>query len=113
MAEPTPRVAPDRHVPPASSTDWAEQAADQVVRVVDAVRDKTTGPVLTAARAVVYGLIGLFGAIVALVLLVIVLVRIIDVYLPGEVWSTYLLLGTIFCIGGLLVWRQRTAPAAD
>ena len=37
--------------------DWSGQAADTVVKVVDAVREKTTGPVLTIARAIVYGLI--------------------------------------------------------
>ena len=56
----------------------ADQAADTVVRVVGSVRDRTTGPVLTVARAVVYGIIGLFGAIVALVLVTVALVRIVE-----------------------------------
>ncbi len=91
---------------------WADQAADTVVKVVDAVREKTTGPVLTAARAIVYGIIGVFAGLVALILVTIALVRIVDVYLPGEVWSAYLLIGTLFTIGGLLVWRKRYAPEA-
>ena len=97
--------------PPRADDDWSEQAADAVVKVVDAVRDKTTGPVLTIARAIVYGLIGLFAVIVALVVLVIALVRIIDVYLPGEVWSTYLLLGVLFTALGLFIWGKRHVPA--
>jgi hypothetical protein len=103
-------TVPTRPTEPAPSADWADQAADTVVKVVDAVREKTTGPVLTAARAIVYGLIGFFAALVALILLVIALVRVLDVYLPGEVWSAYLLLGLLFSGGGLLVWRRRYAP---
>lgn len=91
--------------------DWADQAADTVISVVDQVRQKTTGPLLTAARAIVYGLIGFFAALVALIVLVIALVRLLDVYLPGAVWSAYLLLGTVFLLAGLLVWRRRYLPA--
>jgi hypothetical protein len=106
MAQPvTPRT------PTPVDDGWADQAADTVVKVVDAVREKTTGPVLTVARAVVYGLIGVFAAIVALIVLVIALTRLIDVYLPGEVWSSYLLLGSVFTVGGLLVWRKRHVVA--
>ena len=90
--------------------DWSEQAADTVVKVVDAVRDKTTGPVLTAARAVVYGLIGLVAVIVALIVLTIALVRLVDVYLPGEVWSAHAFIGLLFTFAGWYVWRKRYAP---
>lgn len=110
-------AVPSRPTDPPALTDitdgdWADQAADTVVRVVDQVREKTTGQVLTAARAIVYGIIGAFAAIVALVVLVIALIRMLDVYLPGEVWSAYLLLGVVFSVLGLLVWRQRYAPEA-
>jgi hypothetical protein len=91
--------------------DWSEQAADTVVKVVDAVREKTTGPVLTVARAIVYGLIGFFAVVVALIVLVIALVRFIDVYLPGEVWSAYLLLGIVFTALGWFVWTKRHVTA--
>ena len=106
-------AAPIRSSPSsAGDGDWADQAADTVVRVVDTVREKTTGPVLNAARAFVYGIIGAFAALVALIVLIIALIRILDVYLPGEVWSAYLLLGLAFMIGGWFVWRQRYAPEA-
>jgi len=91
--------------------DWSEQAADTVVKVVDAVREKTTGPVLTVARAIVYGLIGLFAVIVALIVVTIALVRFVNVYLPGDVWAAHLLIGTLFTIAGLLLWRKRHVPA--
>jgi hypothetical protein len=99
----SPRPAP-------ASDDWAGQAADTVVNVVDAVREKTTGPILTVARAIVYGLIGLFAVIVALIVTTIALVRFVDVYLPGNVWSAHLLIGTIFTVAGLFIWTKRYAP---
>jgi hypothetical protein len=37
--------------------EWPAQAADTIVRVVGSVRDKTTGPAVTAARGAVYGLL--------------------------------------------------------
>ena len=96
--------------PSPADDDWADQAADTVVKVVDAVREKTTGPVLTAARAIVYGIIGVFAGLVALIVLTIALVRFVDVWLPGDVWQAHLLIGALFTIGGLLVWRKRHAP---
>ncbi len=108
MAAPTRPTGPTAPTP--LGDDWAGQAADAVVSVVDAVREKTTGPVLTVARAIVYGLIGVFAGLVALVLLTIALVRFTNVYLPGGVWAAHLLIGVIFIGGGLLAWRQRYAP---
>ena len=108
-------AAPPRPTNPSplgGDDDWADQAADTVVKVVDAVREKTTGPILTAARAIVYGIIGVFAGLVALIVLTIALVRLVDVYLPGNVWSAHLLIGTLFTVGGLLAWRQRYAPEA-
>ena len=100
----------DTRPPTPGSEDWADQAADTVVKVVDSVREKTTGPVLTVARAIVYGLIGFFAVVVALIVVTIALVRFVDVYLPGEVWSAHLLIGVIFTIAGLLAWRKRYPP---
>lgn len=86
---------------------WPAHAADLVVEVVAAVRDKTATPVLTIARGVVYGTAIVFLAVTAVVLLLVALVRFIDVYLPGDVWSAYLLLGSVLTIGGLIMWTQR------
>ena len=46
--------------------------------------------------------------IVALVLLLIGLVRMADAYLPGEVWIPYLVVGGIFTLLGLFLWRKRS-----
>jgi hypothetical protein len=98
--------------------DWPAEAADTIVRVVGQVRDKTTGPAITVARGVVYGLLaGIVGAM-ALVLLAIMAVRLIDVYLPESVtgddntWVAHALVGLLFVVAGLVLWSRRS-PRAD
>lgn len=99
--------------PPARSggADWPAQATDAIVDVVGKVRDRTTGPAITAARAVVFGLfIAVIGAIVA-VMGIIAAIRLLDEALPGGVWLPYLILGAIFVGVGALVFNRRRAPA--
>jgi hypothetical protein len=101
--------------------DWPAQVADQIVGVVGTVRDKTTGPLLGFARAIVYGtFVAVLGIAVA-VLLLVALVRVVDNYLPDSVfgddhiWATYLIIGLVFSIAGLVLWSRRKAvvpPAA-
>ena len=95
------------HSVASARSDWPAQAADLVVDVVGTVRDKTTTPALTIARGIVYGTAIVFLALTALVLLLIALIRFVDAYLPGEVWSAYLLLGSILTIVGLALWATR------
>ncbi len=90
--------------------DWAEQTTDTIVRLVGTAREKTTGPLLKGARAVVYGLLAAICGIAALVLVIIIVVRVLDIVVPGDVWAAYLILGVVFCLAGLLVWRRRTTP---
>jgi hypothetical protein len=90
--------------PPA---DWSAQAADAVVDLVDNVRSHTTGPLLTAVKAVVYGIIVVVLAVVILVLVAVALMRLINVYLPDDVWFAYLLVGSLFTIVGFVLWSQR------
>jgi hypothetical protein len=87
--------------------DWAADTADRIEAFVDSVRNKTSVPLARIARAVVYGIIvGVMG-VVAFLLLLIGLLRVLDVYLPGNVWAAHLFLGVVFTVLGLLVWRQR------
>ncbi len=93
--------------------DWPAQATDTIVRTVGRVRDKTTGPAVTAARGVVYGLLAGVLGIAALVLIAIAAVRFIDSYLPDAVvgethtWAAHLLVGGVFTLAGLLLWSRR------
>jgi len=105
------------YAPPETGEDWPSQVADQIVGVVGTVRDKTTGPLLGFARAIVYGTFVAIIGTVALVLFLITLVRLVDNYLPNDVfgeshiWATYLIIGLVFSIIGLVLWvRRKSVP---
>jgi uncharacterized protein YacL len=84
------------------------QATNAVVNVVDQVRDKTTGPILTAARGLVFGIVvAVIAGIVAILVLIAVL-RVLNEFLP--VWATYLIIGSVFTIVGAVVFRRRHIP---
>jgi len=91
-----------------ASEDWPIQAANTIENLVGQVRDKTAGPALNISRMVVLGLIAAIVGLAVLVILCILLVRIINVYLPEQIWGAYLVLGLIFCAGGLLLWSKRS-----
>lgn len=99
--------------------DWPAQATDTIVKVVGTASDKVTGPVTTAARAIVFGLFAAILGGAALVLVSILLVRVLNNYLPdsvfGEqhVWAAHLLLGLAFCAVALLAWSKRKADPAE
>jgi hypothetical protein len=93
--------------------DWPAQAAAAIERAVGTVRDKTTGPLITIARALVYGLLAAVLGVVALVLVAILLVRFIEVYLPwGGVWLPQAIVGIVFTLGGFICWRLRSPKEA-
>jgi hypothetical protein len=105
-------------VPPPDN-DWPAQAADTIERVVGTVRDKTTAPALTVARAVVYGTFATLVGTACLVVFIIGAVRAIDVALPdsvfGEdhVWVAHLILGLAFVGVGAILWSRRNDPRED
>ena len=102
---------------PAPSRDWTDQAADTVEAVVLTVKEKTTVPLQTAARAVVYGLVLATVGAVAAVVMVIALIRIADVWLLGwagrvndgqhRLYIAYLVLGMLFSLAGFFCWSRR------
>ena len=87
--------------------EWPAHAADRVVSAVDAIRDKTTVPLTTVARALVFGLVAGVLGVGVVVLLAIGAVRAVDAYLPGEVWAAHLLIGLLFTVVGLYLWSKR------
>lgn len=113
MAAPTPGPSG----PPSSNgvipAEWPAQAADTIVDVIDKVRDKTTRPALTAARAVVYGLLGAIVGTAAAILALVLVIRLYDNYVPGNVWPLYAALGLIFLAVGVLLLQRANRPPAD
>jgi hypothetical protein len=119
MSESRPVDAVDASRPAGPSTpgdgDWPAQAADTIVRVVGQVRDKTTGPAITAARGVVYGLLALLLGTACAVFLAILLVRVLDSYLVGEnnTWLAHFIVGALFALPGLVMLRLASRKPRD
>jgi len=97
-------------VPAPAASDWTVQVADTIESVIGSVRDKTTIPVETIARALVYGILIAVAGITALVLLTVVLVRALSYVMP--VWGADALLGGLFTLVGMFLWRKRRPAAA-
>ncbi len=92
----------------APTGDWASGLVGRFVDGVDSIRRATTRPVLTAARALVYGVVVLACVVAALVLAGVGLFRLLDVVLPGSSWSAHLVLGSVCCALGGLLWSRRS-----
>ena len=90
--------------------DWPTTATDAIVNAVDAVRDRTTGPIMTIARALVFGVFALSLGITVITLLVIATIHFLDEVLPFSVWLPYLVLGAALLVVGGLVFSRRMAP---
>jgi len=88
--------------------DWPQQATATIVDLVDNVKHKTTRPATMATRGLVYGIVILAIGLPAVVMLLVGLVHFLDHAIPQEVWLVYLILGAVFTLGGLLLWRKRT-----
>jgi hypothetical protein len=92
------------------------QAADAIERAVVGVRDKTTKPAITVARALVYGTFAAILGVAVLVMISIITVRILDVYLPESItgdentWVAELIVGVVFCVAGAFAWSKRATP---
>lgn len=103
--------------PEPNGSDWATDVAGRIDSLVGSVRDKTTVPASTAARAVVYGLIiAVLGAALG-ILVVIGLIRFLDLWLglhpmSRRVWVVDAIGSAIFLLGGMLCWRRRRPRSA-
>ncbi len=106
------------------SDEWPAQAADTIVRVVGSVRDKTTGPAITAARGAVYGLLAAILGTTALVLASVLAVRALAIAVDAllelgdadragrSVWIAHAVVGLAMTLAGLWAWRKaRHSPA--
>src|SRR5215211_4050673 len=94
---------------PGAGEDWASSTADAIERAVQSVRAKTADPLERVVRLVVYGLLAAVVGVAIAVLLAVAAVRglvvLIDVLWQPEVWLAHLVVGGIFVLAGLLVWR--------
>ena len=93
--------------------DWPQQATETIVNLVDNVKHKTTEPATKAVRGLVYGIVIVLLGVPAVIMLLVGIVHLLnqistDVLGLG-VWLVYLVLGVIFTLAGLFMWRKRVA----
>jgi hypothetical protein len=102
---------------PLTDPNWASDTTDQVVKLVDNVKAKTTKPAVMAARGLVFGIIALFLGMFALVLMLVGLTRgtqaLLDIWLPHErsVYVSYFAIGGVFTLVGLVLFKKRNDGA--
>jgi len=98
---------------PLTNPHWAAEMADTVERVVGTVRDRATTPIVHITRALVYGLLAALLGLAALVLVLIAVTRALQALLdtgvewPRAVYLSYLILGGILCLVGMLLFKKR------
>lgn len=102
----------DAPTDPTRRPDVVDRLLGALDHALDAVHDSVLRPLLIAGRAVAFGFIVLVAATVLLLVLVIGLTRLMNVYLfAGHEWLTYGVLGVIFVVTGMVVWRWRRPVA--
>ena len=98
---------------PLTDPNWAEATTDQVVKLVDNVKAKTTKPAVMAARGLVFGLLAVFLGIFALVLLIIGVTRGLQaaieplLYQGRAVYISYFIIGGILTLIGAILFKKR------
>jgi hypothetical protein len=91
-----------------SDGDIVDKALFQFDHVLDVVHDRVLRPILLAGRALAFGLIIFFAALFLIGALSIGLIRFIDVYcFAGREYLSYVSVGAISLIAGLIIWRKR------
>ena len=88
--------------------DLVDKALTGLDHVLDVVHDKVLRPIMLAGRVLAFSAILVLMSIVLVAMLVIGLVRFLDVYaFASHQWLTYLLVGAISLVVGLVIWRRR------
>ena len=98
---------------PFTDPDWAQRTVDFIDKWVGIVRDRTTKPLIAVVRGIVYGVLILTGVTLIAVLGLIALTRGLQAALDAgmsrdaAVWASYLILGGLLFVIGLLIARKQ------
>lgn len=98
---------------PLTDPNWAEATTEQVVKLVDNVKAKTTKPAVMAARGLVFGLLAIFLGLFALVLLLVGLTRGLQAAIEPlanesrAVYISYFIVGGLLTLVGAILFRKR------
>ena len=92
--------------------DWAHQLTAKVDEVVSVVRDKTVLPVTRAVKYLILALLAAGLGVLLAVLFSVGVIRVLDTEIfHKRVWASYLVVGGIFSLGGLLLSTKRSRRA--
>ena len=87
--------------------DSIDAAVARFTGAVEAVRSRTSGPLIIAVRALVYGVAIATAAVGVIVLVAVAAVRALDIVVPGEVWAAHLITSAAFGLAGAWAWSKR------
>jgi len=102
---------------PLTDPNWASDTTNKLVNVVTTVREQTTTRAVVATRAIVFGIIAAFLGVFILVISIVLVMRAIQELLDlavtqaQAVYLSYFIVGGMLCLGGLLLFRKRSASA--
>lgn len=90
--------------------DLSKKAMGAIDQLVDTVHDKIIRPVLLVGRTIAFSFIIVFAVIVVAVAFGVAVMRFMDVYFfEARPWLSWAVIGIASLIGGLVIWRKRTA----
>ena len=98
---------------PLTDPNWATDTTDKLVSLIDNVRSQTTQKVVYAARGAVFGVIAIMLGTLIGVVAVIGLLRGVQALLElavgwdRAVYLSYLVIGAVFSLVGLMLFRKR------
>ena len=102
---------------PLTDPNWAADTTDQVVKLVDNVKAKTTRPAVMLARGLVFGLLAIFLGLFAVVLLLVGLTRGLQAAIEPltnqgrAVYISYFVVGGLLTLVGAILFKKRNAGA--
>ena len=93
---------------PEHEPDFVDKSLGLLDNYLDRFHDTVLRPIFLIGRTAAFGFLILSFGLVALIALLIGAVRLLNIYaFAGREYLTYLLLGSLFIIGGLVIWRRR------
>ena len=92
--------------------DSIDAAVAKFTDAVETVRSRTSGPLVTAVRALVYGVAIATAAVGVMVLVAVAAVRALDIVVPGDVWAAHLITSAVFGLAGAWAWSKRRRSQA-
>ena len=90
-----------------AADDRIDAAVARFTEAVETVRSRTSGPLVTAVRALVYGVTIATAAAGVVVLGAVAAVRALDIVVPGNVWAAHLIMSAVFGLASAWAWSKR------